>query len=350
MRLESISIRTMLAGVALGALMFAAPAQAQDLEEVNIMVPNNNTTTLFPVIVARNLGLFEKAGLKVNYLDSETSVPYVAFLSNGQADAVMLDAPQTLQAANAKQPVKVVYEAMQNAPEGLYVPEGGEVKTIADLKGKTIGLAGDRDRVTSEIVLQTAGLKGEDVEMVVVGTSGPVMHKAVSENQVQALSAAINDLTVLAAFGIKLVDLTPPEVKLNPANTFSIWEPRTEELRPKLEKFFRVWAMATAAGKIDPETVAKMCEKQVSEEWENKEAGQALMDASFSLNFPKTEKYGDLEPDVWKSIQPLYLQVGDIEAEIDPAVFLDNSFIAAANDFTEDEVKAALEEWKAANP
>jgi NitT/TauT family transport system substrate-binding protein len=340
----------MLAGAALGALMFAAPAQAQDLEEINIMVPNNNTTTLFPVIVARNLGLFEKAGLKVNYLDSETSVPYVAFLSNSQADAVMLDAPQTLQAANAKQPVKVVYEAMQNAPEGLYVPEGGEVKTIADLKGKTIGLAGDRDRVTSEIVLQTAGMKGEDVSMVVVGTSGPVMAKALQENQVQAFSGAINDLTVVAAFGIKLTDLTPPEVKVNPANTFSVWGPREEELRPKLEKFFRVWAMATVAGKIDPETVARMCQKQVPEEWENKEAGQALMEASFSLNFPVTEKYGDIEPDVWKSIQPLYLKVGDIEAEIDPATFLDNSFIAAANSFTEDEVKAALEEWKAANP
>ena len=90
------NIRNLFAGttLAFGALMFATPSQAQELKELNIMVPNNNTTTLYPVIVARELGWFEKAGLKINYLDSDTTVPSVAFLSNSQADAVMLDAPQ----------------------------------------------------------------------------------------------------------------------------------------------------------------------------------------------------------------------------------------------------------------
>ena len=116
MRLESISIRSMLAGAALGAMLFAAPLQAQELKDINIMVPNNNTTNLFPVIVARYLGWFEEEGLKVNYLDADTTIPYIAFLQNGQADAVMLDAPQTFQAVREKLPIRVVYEAMQNAP------------------------------------------------------------------------------------------------------------------------------------------------------------------------------------------------------------------------------------------
>ena len=129
----------------------------------------------------------------------------------------------------------------------------------------------------------------------------------------QGFAAAVNDLAIVAAYGIIMTDLTPPEVKVNPANTFSVWEPRLEELRPYLEKFFRVWAMATHAGKVIPEIVAKMCARQVPEEWENQAAGQALMDASFFLNFPVTEKYGDVEPDLWKSIQPAYIKAGEIE-------------------------------------
>jgi NitT/TauT family transport system substrate-binding protein len=350
MKFESTTIRTVLAGAALGALMFATPSQAQELKELNIMVPNNNTTNLFTVIVARNLGWFEKAGLKINYLDADTTIPYIAFLSNGQADAVMLDAPQTFQAVTQKLPIKVVYEAMQNAPEGLFVPEGGEAKTLQDLKGKTIGLASDRDQATTRIVLESVGMSIDDVTTVVVGNGGPVIAKAIKDKTVQGFAAAANDLAIVAASGITMVDLTPPEVKVNPANTFSVWEPRLEELRPHLEKFFRVWAMATHAGKVSPEIVAKMSAKQVPEEWENQAAGQALMDASFFLNFPVTEKYGDIEPDLWKSIQPAYIKAGELEAEVDPAIFLDGSLIAAANDFDEAQIKADLEAWNAANP
>lgn len=342
----------LLAGTALafGTLMFASPSQAQEVKELNIMVPNNNTTTLYPVIVARELGWFEKAGLKINYLDSDTTVPYVAFLSNGQADSVMLDAPQTFQAVNAKQPIVVVYEAMQSAPEVLSVVVGGPIKTLADLKGQTIGLASDRDQVTAQVVLDTAGISIDDVSTVVVSDQGPVVAKAIQDGAIVAYAAGINDTTVLAAFGIKMQDLTPPDVKLNPANTFSVWQPRLDELRPHLEKFFRIWAMATRSAKVDPETVAKMCKASAPEEWENAEAGQALMDAAIFLNYSTTEKFGDVEPDVWKKVQGPYIKFGQIEGELDPATFLDGSLIEAANKFTDDEIKADLDAWKAAHP
>jgi NitT/TauT family transport system substrate-binding protein len=330
--------------------MLAAPAQAQDGATVNIMVNNNNTTNLFPVIVARNLGWFEKEGLTVNYLNADTTVAYVAFLSNGQADAVMLDAPQTFQAVEQNLPVKVVYEAQQFASEGLFVPESGGIKTVADLKGKTIGLASDRDRVTAQIVLENAGMSIDDVETVVVGDSGPVVAKAVKDNAVQAFAAASSDLALQAANGNVMIDLTPRELKVNPANTFSVWGPRLEELRPSLEKYFKVWAMATAAAKISPEIVAKMCAKQVPEEWESAAAGQILMDASIFQATPAAVKYGQVQPDVWTAIQANYIKAGELSKEIDPTTFLDGSLIDAANTFDEAQIKVELEAWAAANP
>src|SRR5690606_34670645 len=233
MRNAVSGVRTLLAGAVIGALFLGAPVYAQELETLNVMLPNSNTTNLYPHVVARDLGLYEKAGLKVTTLDSETTVPYVAFLSNEGADIVMLDAPQTFQAVNAKQPIKVIYEAMQNAPEVLAVLEGGEITELEQLRGKTIGLASDRDQITAQVVLDTAGISIDEVNTVVVGDSGPVVARALQDNQVQAIASAVNDLAVLAPFGIKTVDLTPPEVKVNPANTFSVWVPRMEELRPR---------------------------------------------------------------------------------------------------------------------
>ena len=54
--------------------------------------------------------------------------------------------------------------------------------------------------------------------------------------------------------------------------------------------------------------------------------------------------------DVWQKVQAPYIKFQQIEAEVVPKTFLDGSVITAANDFTEDEVKAAIAEWRAANP
>jgi NitT/TauT family transport system substrate-binding protein len=239
---------------------------------------------------------------------------------------------------------------MQNAPEVLSIVVDGPIKSLEDLKGKTIGLASDRDQVTAQVVLDTAGIDIEEVSTVVVGDSGPVVAKAIKDGAIQAYAAGINDTTVLAAFDIKMQDLTPAEVKINPANTFSVWKDRLDELRPSLEKFFRVWAMATRAGKLDRDTVAKMSKAAVPEEWENEQAGEALMDAAITLNYSVTPAFGDVEPDVWAKVQAPYLKFGQIEAELDPTTFLDGSLIAAANDFTDADVQAYLDKWNAANP
>jgi hypothetical protein len=45
---------------------------------------------------------------------------------------------------------------------------------------------------------------------------------------------------------------------------------------------------------------------------------------------------------VWARLQQLYRGLGVIDAEIDPASFLDCSLIAAANDFTDAEIQASL--------
>ena len=63
-----------------------------------------------------------------------------------------------------------------------------------------------------------------------------------------------------------------------------------------------------------------------------------------------TPKYGDVEPEVWKSIQPAYIKAGELDAELDPATFLDGSFIDAANKIDEAKIKADLERWAADSP
>lgn len=341
----------LLGGVAiLAALAVAAPAQAQDKKPISVLLPNENTTTLFPNIVARELGFFEDEGLDVTLLASDTTIPYVAFLMNDQADLVMLDAPQTFQAVRAQQPVAVVFEGMQYAPEVLMVRADSPIQSVADLKGKTIGLASDRDQITAQVALDTAGITIDEVATVVVGDSGPVLARAVRDNEVDVVAAAVNDMTVLQANDIAARDITPPEVSENPANSFVLNKDRVDELRPTVEAFLRAWAKGAEAAKVDRDAVAAMSRHNVPEEWEVEAGGQALLSSAMKMILPQTPKHGQPQPDVWTAIQGPYIKFGVIEGEIDPATFIDDSFYEPANEFDPADVKAAIDEWKAAHP
>jgi NitT/TauT family transport system substrate-binding protein len=274
----------------------------------------------------------------------------VAFLLNNQADLVMLDAPQTFQAVNTQQPVAVVFEGMQYAPEVMIVREDSPIQSVADLRGKIIGLASDRDLITAQVALDTVGITVDEVETVVVGDAGPVLARAVRDGTVDVVAGARNDLTVLQANDIPSRDITPPEVSENPANSFVIHRDRIEELRPTVTAFLRAWAMGAEAARLDREAAAAMLRQAIPEEWEVEAGGQALLDASMQMILPQTPLHGQPQPDVWSGIQGPYIKFGVIDGEIDPATFLDNSFYEAANDFDPAEVQAAIDEWKAANP
>lgn len=350
MKRSASLIGRLFACAAVGAVALAAetPAVAQD--HINVLLPNENTTTLYPAIVARELGFYDDEGIEVTLLASDTTIPYMAFLANSQADLSMFDAPQTFQALNADQPIKVIFEGMQYAPELVFVKADSSAQSLEDLLGTTIGLASDRDQVTLQVALDAVGHTIDEVSTVVVGDAGPVLAASLRDDKVSAVAAAVNDATIVAANGTPFRDVTPPQVKQNPANSFVVYAPRVEELRPVVTKFLRAWARGAEAAKIDRDAVAAMCAKSVPEEWENEEAGNALLDASMQMILPQTPKHGQPQPDVWSAIQGPYIKFGVIEGQVDPSTFLETSFYEAANDFDPADVKAAIDKWKEMNP
>lgn len=338
-----------LAGLA-SAVGFSAPGSAQELQEINVLLPNERTTVFYPAFVGQQLGYFEDEGIKVNLLSSATTVPYVAFLANGSADIAMLDAPQVYQAVDSAQDIAVIYEDMQYAPEALFVSGDSPIKEISELKGQTIGLASDRDRITVEVALNSVGIDISEVETVVVGDAGATLANAFRKNTVAAVAGGTSDMAAVEANGIAIRNITPPAVSENPANSFVVWRPRMEELRPLVTKFLRAWAKAAAAAPLDMDVAAAMLKQDIPEQWEDRAVGMKLLDRTANLlHKPLTEKRGDLQPAVWTRVQAPYIKLKEISKELDPATFLDNSFIAEINTFDEEAIKADLAEWKAAN-
>ena len=342
-RLKALAVATALAGAIPGT------GFAQDLTTIDMINPLPRSTNFYPLVVGEALGYFEAEGVKVNLLPSDTSVPYVAFVQNGQADLAMLDPYEAVNARIAGADIQVVYEVMQNAPEGIAVSEDSDVQSVEDLVGTTVGLVSDRDRAFLQAALNTTGHSIDEVDTVVLGESGPTLAAAVRDGKVSAISGAAPDWIALIANGIGMRMITPEELLTSPANNFVVGAQAIEEKREAIEGFLRAWSKGMYAATVDPEAVAEMLRQAVPAEWEMEDAGQLYLDMSIGMNVSKTERLGDVEPDVWAALQPQMLASGGISEEIDVSTLLNDTYIEAANDFDREQVKQDIEAWKAEN-
>jgi len=323
---------------------------AQEMDTLNILVANERSTTFYGMHVALELGYFADENLDINWLSSSTTIPYVAFLSNGQADLVMFDSAQTMQAVDAKQPFSIIYEDMQFAPEAIYVAEESDIQSVADLAGKTIGLVSDRDRIIAQVALESAGLTLDDVSTAVVGEAGPTLANAFRRNTVDAVAGSATDLNGIQSAGVLTRDITPPDVAENPANSFAIWNDRKDELRDPVERFLRAWSKGMEAGRLDLQMTAAIMTDAVPEQWQIPEVGYILLELTANkLHEPRSGVRGAIHPELWEAVQPVLVKVGEISQLYDPATFTDDSFIAASNEYTIEALQADVEAWIASN-
>lgn len=338
---KKLMISTAIAVTSMPAMSFADA----HMSTVNVINPLPRSTNFYPLVVGEALGYFEEEGVSVNLLPSDTSIPYVAFLQNGQADVAMLDPVETINALNAGAPINTVYEVMQNAPEGIGIPADSDVTSMEDLVGTTVGLVSDRDRAFLQSALNTVGASIDDVQTVVLGESGPTLAAAMRDGNVSAISGAAPDWIALIVNGIDVELITPEELLTSPANTFAANSETLEEKRAAMEGFLRAWSKGMYVSEVNPEAVAEMLRQAVPAEWENEEAGQMFLDMSIMMNVSTTERLGDPQPDVWNALQPQLLESGAIEEIVPAEDFLNDIYIEAANDFDRAEVESEAAAW-----
>jgi len=327
----------------------AVPSVVMAQETITVIKPTPRSAVFFPLVVGEALGYFEEEGVEVKLLPSDTSIPYVAFVQNGQADLAMLDPNETINAVIAGAKINTVYEVMQNAPEGIAVLKGGDYGSMSDLVGTTVGLVSDRDRAFLQAALDVAGHSIDDVQTVVLGESGPTLAAAIRDGSVSALSGSVFDWAALVANGIEIDTITPDELLASPANTLAMNADMIEDKREAMEGFFRAWSKGMHVGKVNPAAVEKMLRIAVPEEWEVEAAGKGLFEGVLPMNISSTDKLGDLQTDVWTNVQPRMVSSGAIDAPVDVSSFLNNAYIDAANNFDASEVETEAAAWLDAN-
>ncbi len=160
---RKLSLRVALAAAAVAACALGLPARAYAQTKIVEGFVSHGALQ-WPEYIASEFGW-----LKENGIDLDMLVVGAGAAQQVAAGALNLGYsgfPDFIRAINQGAPVKIVINAITAPPYGVYSKPA--IKTIADLKGKTVSIGGTKDvtLIYMEAFIGSAGLKAGDLDFV----------------------------------------------------------------------------------------------------------------------------------------------------------------------------------------
>lgn len=157
------------AGLVCALLWSTAPARAMDTVEIGLVGSPNAAE--WEMYVGVHQGFFTSAGIKLDIIYIPTASGVMQQLSSGSLDLVDTSAPAPIDAIAHGAAVAIIRITEAVPPYDMVADD--KVKTIKDLKGKTVVLGSlvNITHVYLERVLQSAGLKDNDIDITTVGNT-----------------------------------------------------------------------------------------------------------------------------------------------------------------------------------
>ena len=199
-----------------GSAGLAAPgwllAQTPEKPKLTIAVGGKNLLYYLPLTIAESLGYFKDEGLDVTIVDFAGGSRALQAVIGGSADVVSGAFEHTVNMQAKGQRLRA-FALQGRAPQivlGVNPKTMPNFKTVADLKGKKIGVTapGSSTNVMANFVLAKSGLKPADVSIIGIG-AGTGAVAAMRTGQIDAISNLDPVITLLQRSGdLKIVSDT----------------------------------------------------------------------------------------------------------------------------------------------
>lgn len=155
----------------LSAALIAASGSSFATEKVSLMLDWFVNPDHGAIIIAEQRGLFKEQGLEVEIQEpADPSMP-PKLVAAGKTNLAVTYQPQLIQDVVEELPPVRVSTLIGTPLNTLMVLEDGPIKTLADMKGKTIGTAisGGLGEATIGVMLKNSGVSMDDVKVINVG-------------------------------------------------------------------------------------------------------------------------------------------------------------------------------------
>jgi ABC-type nitrate/sulfonate/bicarbonate transport system substrate-binding protein len=164
-------IHSRIAPALFAAALLATPNLAQAQSKLVIAMPTTPPNIVhMPVHIANDLGLFKKYGLEIKVVELAGGVYTYRAMVAGSADVASASGPFSIVGKAKGANTKMILANMPKLEASMVVNK--DIKTMADLKGKRIGIQepGGFADVLSRGVLRAAKVDPKDVHFVSIAT------------------------------------------------------------------------------------------------------------------------------------------------------------------------------------
>jgi len=306
--------------------------------------------------IAQVQGYFKAEGITVEPVFLGTSGKVVQAIASGKVQIGTSTPDLVLQAAEKGQDVKMFYNWTSANVTRIGVLPDSPIRSMADLKGKTIGVqalsAGPAQ--LAKAAAANAGLNPDaDLKFVAVGTGAPALD-ALQRHRVDALityDTLFSAMTTGAGETLRL--FTPDGVEDLFASSLVASAAWLKDNPGAAAGFGRAWAKASVYAEANPEAGVKMMFDTYpnSKVGANEEAAtkaalaqfEARQQSLYGGSIPADRKWGSYPESAVQHWITYAKDYGLIKSSLDPATVYTNEFVTKFNDFDAAQVKKDAE-------
>jgi NitT/TauT family transport system substrate-binding protein len=349
-----IQRRTLLAGLAAPTLVapwLARPARAQVLLKTSYGPTTTDITTGHAghTSLPMALNYWKDEGLDVNVFGIAGATAGMQLLSSGHVDFVGLSGEDIFLARSRGLPIRGVYLHARQPISMIVVPKSAGITSLAQLKGKTVGLPVITPELYASGTFREAGVDLEkDVTRVAVGTGAPAL-LALRRGDIAAYIAWDTAVAGLEARGMEFIEFRPSYY----ADLFGLCVATREEViekQPELVvKMCRGIAKGVTFGLANPEAAIRI-HWQVypatkpstgDEATIMRDAKQVFMSRFIRYGLEPGARYGESRDAQWNRLAGMMTAAGDLPAGLDVDAAHTNRFVEPINAFDREAIKAA---------
>lgn len=363
---ESVSRRRIIGGAAaLATLPHLAIGQTRQKLVWVVSSATFEVGTATQTSIPYAAGFLEEEGLDVELKSARGSALGAQLVITGQADVVHAGTSVGLMVPVAKgSPLQAFYNMITQNFQMPAVPAESPIRTLADLKGKKLGVIGQATATVPIVkaVLEDAGVDPNSVTFVDVGYGAQAATALWNTKQVDAL--AMYDSVYAAIENVnpdryKLRVLTSPLSERISFQTALIAKPETlRNKRDALVRLGRAHAKATVFALENPDAAVRIHYKRYPEQRPanvddatalslgRKNLLARLSNMRIDNMAVKRDKWGFMhEVDVNTYVNMLK-KIGDVDKNLDPKAIYTNDLINDINRFDIAEVRKRAREFR----
>ena len=313
----------------------AAQSGTDGNSEVTIGLTYIPNIQFSPVYVADAQGTYTDNGIVPTIRHHGSHEGFFTALLAGEEDVVIASGDEAAVAASQGLDIVSIGQYYASYPGAVIVPESSDIHSLADLKGKTVGIPGEHgaNYYATRAAMQEAGLSESDVTISPIGYT---QQAALASGQVDAVVGFTNNDAVqmrLAGLQIREITLNPTSTPLVSASfiTTHKWaQEHPEQARAVVAATTKAMNDIAAAPQIALDAT-KQWDTSLTDE-ATLSAANAVLAATVPLWLGDTgTATGAQDLATWAQMVTFLDSLGELEGSVDATTLVTNDYAGAAD-------------------